>query len=404
MKAIPSRCPGERVHPPEEIRCLTSLRGLAAMAVVLQHYSAGAQQWSGTTIPSLVPHGYMAVDFFFVLSGFIMAYTYSGPFRALGWRAYPDFAARRVARVWPLQVAVVLALCAAELGRRLAVGHPDPFGGYAAFDVVANLLMLQGFDIGRNMNGPSGTVSQELAAYLLFPVLLAAVLSRSRALTAAAVGVAVLVVVQEAVRHPGLSLASRAMTDMVPRCFAEFTLGLGVYRLYAGRHLGWIGADWCTAGLSAAAAVSLLLGCDLPAALLFPWIILAFARNEGARDEGARDQGRASRLVNARWAYSLGVVSYSLYLVHNPIRFAQFDWLETAYPDPVGAPVALCVAALGALTPLPLAWLAYRWIERPGRDLFRKPPRGRVAVPAQGARNSRRADGRGEAAYRASGS
>lgn len=401
MKAIPIRRPGKRAHPPEEIRCLTSLRGLAAMAVVLQHYSAGAQQWSGTTIPSLVPHGYMAVDFFFVLSGFIMAYTYSGSFRALGWRAYPDFVARRVARVWPLQVAVVLALCAAELGRRLAVGHPDPFGGYAAFDVVANLLMLQGFDIGRNMNGPSGTVSQELAAYLLFPVLLALVLGRGRALAAAAVGMAALVVVAEALRHPHLSLASRAVSDMVPRCFAEFTLGLGVYRLYAGRHLGWFGADWCAAGLSAAAAVSLLLGCDLSAALLFPWIILAFARNEGARDEG-----RASRLVNARWAYSLGVVSYSLYLVHNPIRFAQFDWLETVFPDPIGAPVALCVAAFGALTPLPVAWLAHRWIERPGRDLFRKLPRGQAAVPARGARDGagRRADGRDEAAYQASGS
>ena len=59
-----------------EIRALTSLRGIAAMAVVMQHFSATAQRHSLTTIPSLIPHGYIAVELFFVLSGFIMAYTY----------------------------------------------------------------------------------------------------------------------------------------------------------------------------------------------------------------------------------------------------------------------------------------------------------------------------------------
>ena len=322
MADSPSDRPGGAAHPAAEIRSLTSLRGLAALAVVLQHYSSGAQEWSGTVIPSLAPHGYMAVDFFFVLSGFIMAYTYSGAFQARGWRAYPDFVVRRIARVWPLQAAVVLALCAAELGRRMAVGDPDPFGAYAASDVVANLLMLQGFGIGRNMNGPSGTVSQELAAYLLFPVLLALVLGRGRALAAAAVGAATLVVAAEALRHPPLSLASREVSDMVPRCFAEFALGLGIYRLYAGRPPGWFGTDACAFGLAAAAAASLLLGLDLPAALLFPGIILAFAHN----------RGQAARLVDARWAYGLGVMSYSLYLVHNPLRFAQFSWLDALYP------------------------------------------------------------------------
>ena len=59
----------------KEINALTSLRGIAALAVVLQHFSATAQKHCDVTIPSLAPHGYMAVDFFFVLSGFIMSYT-----------------------------------------------------------------------------------------------------------------------------------------------------------------------------------------------------------------------------------------------------------------------------------------------------------------------------------------
>ncbi|HYZ61677.1 MAG TPA: acyltransferase family protein, partial [Acetobacteraceae bacterium] len=76
---------------PRELKSLTALRGVAAMAVVLQHFSATAQEYCRVTIPSLVPHGYVAVDFFFVLSGFIMAYTYLDSFRQRGMAAYGPF-------------------------------------------------------------------------------------------------------------------------------------------------------------------------------------------------------------------------------------------------------------------------------------------------------------------------
>ena len=74
-----------------ELTALTSLRGIAAIAVVLQHFAATAQSNASGWIPSPVPHGYMAVDFFFVLSGFIMSYTYLAGFETLGWRAMDRF-------------------------------------------------------------------------------------------------------------------------------------------------------------------------------------------------------------------------------------------------------------------------------------------------------------------------
>ena len=87
-----------------EIKPLTSLRGIAALAVVLQHFSATAQPLTPHWIPSLVPHGYMAVHFFFYLSGFIMCLTYLGAFQAEGIRAFPSFLLKRVARIVPLNV------------------------------------------------------------------------------------------------------------------------------------------------------------------------------------------------------------------------------------------------------------------------------------------------------------
>ncbi len=347
----------------KEIRALTALRGIAAMAVVLQHYSASAQEFAVRSIPSLAPHGYMAVDFFFVLSGFIMAYTYADAFQTKGWRAYPDFLGRRVARIWPLQAMVVLILVVAGgialgFGGQSKIFHSPSFG----LDIMANLLMVQGFGIGENINGPSGTVSQELGAYALFPVLLALALSRRRSIAAAAFGVAVALVCWQAAQEPRLGLASREIVNNVARCLAEFTLGLGAYRLYRSPLLPWLGTDGVTMGLAAACVASLLLRLDLPAALMFPFLVVAFARN----------RGRPAQVVASRWPYFLGVISYSIYLIHSPFRFAEFAVLRKLHPGSFDSVTALAIAGVGAVSTIPLAWMAYRWIERPGRDLVRR--------------------------------
>ena len=346
----------------EEIRALTALRGVAAFAVVLQHYSSSAATWSGKNIPSLAPHGYMAVDFFFILSGFIMAYTYADAFRARGMAAYPDFLLRRVARVWPLQVFTVLALVASGLVFQATTGTWGVFrSDNIVFDTFANIFMLQGFDIGANINGPSGTVSQELGAYIAFPLLLWFAAHPNRWVGLATLAIALGVVIREAVLAGGLALDSRDIGVMVARCFAEFTLGILVWRAYRAQFCRWVGSDLATAGLSAAAALSLGLGLDLVAAMLFIPIVLAFAWNTGW----------PARWAATRVPYFLGVISYSLYLIHSPIRFLEFDLMAWIMPGPVSSTTALATAALLALTPIPVAWMTYRWVERPGRDLFR---------------------------------
>ena len=139
----------------QEIRPLTSLRGFAALAVVMQHFSATAQAHTRVTIPSLVPHGYMAVDFFFVLSGFIMCLIYLNDFQVRGLQAFPSFLMKRVARIAPLNVAVLLALMIAGVASRAILKSNIFFDDSAiAFDLPANLLMLQGLGIGN----PCGAV------------------------------------------------------------------------------------------------------------------------------------------------------------------------------------------------------------------------------------------------------
>ena len=347
----------------KEIRALTALRGIAAMAVVAQHFSATAQRASAAVIPSLVPHGYMAVDLFFVLSGFIMAYTYAGDFAARGWQAFPDFLLKRVARIVPLNTdALLLVLLAgaastAWLGRNIVHDSRD-----LPYDVLCNLLMLQGIGLGTNLNGPSWSISTEFVAYLLLPLLLAVMLGRRRAPAIAAVALCLAVLAATAAQHARLGLDTDSIGGDLLRCLTEFVIGIGVYRLLQHRAWAMRLADGRVAALAVAWVLAgLVLRIDLIAALGFPLLIATLAVG----------RGRIARAVASPLPYFLGTISFSIYLLHNLFRPIELELLYAVHPQPLGTPAALALAALGSLSVIPVAWLAYVAVERPGRRWVR---------------------------------
>ena len=348
--------------PRPELKSLTSLRGLAAMAVVMQHFSATAQTTCRTVIPSLVPHGYVGVDFFFVLSGFIMAYTYAASFQQRGMAAYRPFLAKRVARIVPLNVAVLCMLAAAGGLSVLVAGRNIFFQtAHPAFDFEANLLMLQGLGIGTNLNGPSWSISTEFAAYAAFP-LFAALLFGRRAVAWGAACVALAALCALAASRPRLGMAAEALPGSLVRCAAEFVLGMAAERLSRQpRVTALLKRDVVTGGLAALAAASLAARVDLPAVLLLPFLVIAFAANDGLM----------ARLVQWRFFYFLGTVSYSLYLLHSPFRPLALLAFNALTPGPVGPAAALAFALAGSFAVVPFAWIAYVYVERPGRSALR---------------------------------
>jgi len=345
-----------------EIRTLTSLRGLAAMAVVLQHFSATAQEHAAVTIPSLVPHGYIAVDLFFILSGFIMSYTYLEKFLLLGFRATPDFFGRRIARIAPLNIFVVTVLTIAGI---ISLNF---FGSFVFFqsrnlplDFLANILMLQGLGVGSNLNGPSWSVSTEFAAYAAFPILILAIF-RSRFLCLFSAIICIAALGWVASFQPSYAFGADSPAHLVVRCFSEFTIGMACYRAF---RLEWIrrvlGRDAIAIGLATGCAISMILRADAPAVALFPFLIVACALN----------QNRVAALLTTRIPYFLGVVSYSLYLIHSPFRPVELALVRLVHPSPLSYGYALLFAAAGSLSIIPFAWLAYEFVEKPGRTLGR---------------------------------
>jgi peptidoglycan/LPS O-acetylase OafA/YrhL len=349
--------------PSGEIKALTSLRGVAAMMVVMQHFSATAEKHSIATIPSLVPHGYVAVDLFFVLSGFIMAYNYLPGFQARGLRAFPDFVFKRGARIVPLNTAAVLLILTAGtisetyLSRDIFNTGDRPF-----FDGLCNLLMLQGLGLGMNLNAPSWSISTEFAAYLFFPALLALVCGRRVAVAGLAVAVCFASLVVIAFNHARLGLDTATIAGGIVRCFAEFTIGLATYR--AITHLRFrsiVSPDGIAATAIGGFLVLLLLRFDLLTLLVIPLLIAALACNSGL----------VAALFAARVPYFLGVISFSIYMLHSPLRPIYLELLRAFHPAPLPAATAMAAALVGSLLVVPFAWIGFVMVEKPGRRAIR---------------------------------
>src|ERR1700743_2555768 len=106
-------------HVTARFRALDGWRGLCALLVAAHHIAApGCLYWQ-----PLIRNAWLFVDFFFVLSGFVIAHAYGD--RLEKTPQIKDFVLRRIGRLWPLHVAVLLGFVALELAHlALAPGHP----------------------------------------------------------------------------------------------------------------------------------------------------------------------------------------------------------------------------------------------------------------------------------------
>lgn len=157
-----------RMEYPDDIRTLTSLRFLAALMVFLHHIF---QFFPGEINTSLFEKGYLAVDLFFILSGFILSHVYGRSFP--GTRgAYRMFWVRRFARIYPVHFLILLFLIF-WASRGVFYGSLE-MGNISIVALLDNLLLLHGWGLPGALawNGPSWSISGEWFAYLLFPFLL----------------------------------------------------------------------------------------------------------------------------------------------------------------------------------------------------------------------------------------
>ncbi len=363
--------PAPRAH----LEALTGIRGLAAWLVVLYHIRFSL----GTLLPgqaiAALGKGYLAVDLFFVLSGFVLWYNYGDRLRAGGWGETLAFLWRRLARIWPLHLFILagfvaLALLFALTGRD-ASDYP-----FAELPLHALLMQNWGFTRELAWNHPAWSISTELAAYLLFP-LAVRLFRRDRLPVPALIGAALLLLAAIHVLfalNGETGLGAEISRLGLWRCLMEFTLGTIACRLWTAwrdRRYAAVPTGLACAGiLCAGVAFSLPETAFVPAAFVTGILALALDRGVVARALG----GKAIRY--------LGEISYSTYLAHYFLfilfklafvdRSLQLGWIG------FGGFLAMVLAASIAL---------YHGVEKPAQAWLNRHRPHRLAarsiVPAQ---------------------
>ena len=160
-----------------DIRSLTGVRGVAAVIIVVYHFGKFRLDPASPVTVWAIPHGYLPVDMFFMLSGFVIGYVYADTFSSAVPENYKTFLIKRFARLYPAYI-VISAFYALKIA--LGLTGEETFARFNGFDAVSNLLMLVGWGLNiYPLIGVSWASSAELGSYFVAPVLMKYTLQKS---------------------------------------------------------------------------------------------------------------------------------------------------------------------------------------------------------------------------------
>jgi peptidoglycan/LPS O-acetylase OafA/YrhL len=318
---------------------LDGLRGVAAMAVAALH----AAVIVAPDTPALENVG-LAVDFFFCLSGFVVAQAYDA--RLSAEMTVVEFMTKRLVRLYPMILLGVLL----GLGAHLYVsGHPAGVSlSLAAREVLIIPAPLDA--TGFTLNGPMWSLLFEIAACLGYALAVKWLPAKALPWLVAGAGVVLAIGIQIAGQVTTFGVSGiTGMLCGIPRVAYPFLLGVVLQRSGLVARLPALNPVVGVAALLAALLTPLASPAyDIVTAMLvLPAIMLA---------------GAATRVTGRAWEF-VGRLSYPLYLVHWPVLLvaAKLSPFETFVTGVAGVLLSVAVAAV--------ALIAYdeparRWLTR----------------------------------------
>ena len=319
------------------------LRGLAASAVTIGHFT---EIFAPDYFP---PHTHVAVDFFFMLSGFILAHVYGAQFGAkVGGgphlRDIACFLIRRLARIYPLHIATLLAILV------ILRFHMTPEEQAA---VIPNLTLTHAWGLSERyvFNAPSWSISVEFGAYLAFPLLAYLLARRGGWLVLAAISLGGLLALWP-LGAGSLDLHVMGSRHAWLRGVVAFPLGMLMAHL--GTALPPAGRAGALQILALALFAAVLLAGLPEAVLLMPMALMIYAT--------AQDRGPIARLMAARVMVWLGEISYGMYLIQWVVILSLYSIMPKLGVMSPMATLALTLAIFAAGV-LGGAAISARWFE-----------------------------------------
>lgn len=344
-----------------EIRGLTAIRGVAAWWIVTYHFREALPDWTPLWLMSIAGYGFLAVDLFFQLSGFVIALNYADKFRIISMREFGRFLGLRIARIYPLHILmlslfVLNPVAISLLSRQGSFGYRyDP--GY--FWLSLGLIQNWGFTSDIAWNIPAWSISTEWFAYLVFPAIIWITYRISiNATRSFWLWVLLLVILGIIVHSLGTGLGGNIQHFGLVRCVLEFWTGICLFYFWRQHRLKY-SVEGDIAALLSTLCYCAFIWLHIPDYVAFPigFSLLIYALS--------RDSWILGRLLELRVLIHIGEISYSTYLVHYFIK----DWVKFLAVRP-GVPAGLAFTIYIVVTGI-MSLILYRFIEVPGRRYVR---------------------------------
>lgn len=330
--------PSSSVSSPGHFPALDGLRGVAALAVLVLHLPP---------LAGYVFHGYLAVDLFFIMSGFVVAHAYER--RLLGGWPLSAFIRTRIVRLWPLY------LLGTAIGAGIFASVAGDASGFAALTVlVAAAVFLIPLPLGAevqvfDLNRPAWSLFFEMVANIVYAAFASRLSNRVLAiivgLGALTLAACVLTAGTGSLGHHAESFAGGAA-----RIAFGFPTGVLLYRAHvAGRLTMRVPAPLVFGLFAALLVLPDVEGwngvIDLMIVLMaFPVLIAGAVAATVSERTG-------------RFCLFVGALSYPLYILHGPVLMG--------FGQAFGETLAPVLA--GGATSLLAAWAAGLWYDAPAR-------------------------------------
>jgi peptidoglycan/LPS O-acetylase OafA/YrhL len=322
----------------KHITSLTSLRGIAAVIVVIHHFSYYLLPRIGKILSShshFFQNGYLWVDFFFILSGFIMTHVYGKYFSSeVSSGNYRSFMWSRFARIYPLHLLVISFLIGLEIAKTYLLDTATFTGKFNLTALFASISLLQAFDLNcpplfwcdTYWNEPAWSISVEFIIYCLFPFLLLFLTKIDRKFNLL-IYICILASILLLIQFTRGNLDAIIGIPAIARCGLECILGIITYKVYQrGNYQNYINLDLLA--IISIGWISLVMHSwsdrgrgfhDWSILPAFSLLILAVS---------TQTNSFISKLINSRSIVYLGTISYSIYLVHWSIgELVKAIWL-----------------------------------------------------------------------------
>lgn len=360
--AAPTRDKPSRERPGSRLQALDFLRFVAAITVVVFHYSARGRGWH-TPVRTLFPglhavsqYGWMGVELFFLISGFVICMSSWG-------REVGAFFASRVARLFPAY------LFAVGLTAIVVAIWPGFSLNTNTGNILANFTMLE-IPLGdRPVDSVYWTLFAELRFYLLFAIVVWRGLTYQRAVGFCVLWTTASIIVPTfAPNFAGQVLVSQYSS--------YFVAGIAFYLMYRfGPNL----LLCCIVAVSYIVATDQIQGDvqaqstvahnNLNLQIVYGVLAVCFALI------GLVATGRLS-WIRGRWTIVLGAITYPLYLIHQAIGFTVISRLDQ-HLNAYLLLVTLILVMIGA------AWSIYRGVEKPLSPKIRRKLTESLHVPTE---------------------